>query len=105
MEEISMKKISLLEHIRGWFPQETAVETSNYKPKLPSLNKHPTRNDRLVGGLGAAGLGLVLSGIMFSYVPEYPKHAAEILIVVGIPLLVAAILVSIIGKRRTQGRQ
>jgi hypothetical protein len=85
-----MKKLS---KIRGWFPSDPAINASTKKPKLSTLTKQPTLKDRLVGGLGAAGGGLVIMGIFFSFVSSYPKLADYVLLVLGIPLLVAAILV------------
>lgn len=77
-------------NIRGWFPTDPANKSVQI---MPTRKASPTLNDRLVGGLGAAGGTFTFSAIIFSFISEYPKPVANLLFFVGIPLLVAAFLV------------
>jgi hypothetical protein len=86
-------KGKLESRIRGWFPANPALTTSSQKTKLPLPKRSPTIQERLVGGLGASGGGLVLIGIVFYFVPAYPKQTDVAVLVAGMPLLVAAFLV------------
>jgi hypothetical protein len=88
------KKNSYKDPIRGWLPNEPILNTSNGKPKQLSLNKRSTTlRERLVGGLGAVGVGFTFMGGFFYFVPFYPKQAVAVLLIAGVPLLVAAFLV------------
>jgi hypothetical protein len=62
--------------------------TKHIIPKEP-----PTIRERIFGGLGAAGGGLTLMGIVFHFTPMYPKQVDVVVLVIGVPLLVAALLV------------
>ncbi len=83
----------MLSRIRGWFPADPALTKGNQKTKLSAPKRPPTIRERLVGGLGASGGGLVLMGIIFYFVPSYPKEVDAAVLFAGIPLLVAAFLV------------
>ncbi len=89
-------KKSWKDQIRGWVPKEPKLLTGN-------VNTHrkisPTPMERIVGGLGAAGVGLMLSGITFSFVPTYPHQIAVVMLMAGIPLLIAAVFVSMTYKK------
>ena len=99
-----MKQLRGLEkRIRGWFPVDpklNAVEVNVEKPK-PARRGPPTVKERLVGGLGAAGGSLTMSGIIMSFVPAYPHQAAALLVILGVPLLAAAFLVWLSYRRGT----
>jgi len=90
--------------IRGWFPSDPVSGAVTQKPKSPAQKAPPTLNDRLVGGLGAAGGGLILSAIIFSFVPEYPKQVLIFLPIAGVSLLTAACLIWRKDKNGTQGQ-
>lgn len=98
-----MEKKEALKKIRGWFPQEPALNAGNHKTKYAPQKAPPTLNDRLVSWLSAAG-GLILSAIIFSFVPEYPKQVLIFLPIVGVPLLTAAYLIWRKDKNGTQGQ-
>jgi hypothetical protein len=101
---MSTKK-NLMNRIRGWFPTESALLTCNSNIKKSNIKipkGPPSMRERVVGGLGAAGGGLVGLGIIFYFVPMYPKQAVAILLIVGIPLLAAAIIVSRTTKNKSQ---
>jgi hypothetical protein len=83
----------LRNRLRGWFPVDPALNAKTQKPKSHSLNKQPTTKDRIVGGLGAAGGMLVLSGIILYFVPMYSRQSDALLLIIGVPLLAAAVLV------------
>jgi hypothetical protein len=84
-------KENIERQIRGWFPKEPVLSTG--KLKVKKHREPPMLRERLVGGLGAAGGGLTLSGIVMSFVPAYPHQAAVMLSIVGVPLLAAVFLV------------
>jgi hypothetical protein len=79
--------------IRGWFPQEPCLNKGDQKTKLIVPKTPPTIQERLVGGLGAAGGTLIISGIIFSFVPSYPQTLAIAVLITGIPLLITAFLI------------
>jgi hypothetical protein len=85
-------KKSLENRIRGWFPADPAL-TSSQKTKLALPKRPPTTRERLVGGLSASGGGLILMGLVFYFVPAYPKQADVAVLFAGTPLLVTAFLV------------
>jgi hypothetical protein len=89
--------------VRGWFPKEPSLplNAETKRPKL-STNRPPTLRERLVGGLGAAGGGLTLMGLVFYFVPAYPKLAVAGLLIVGVPLLSAAFIVRSTYKKGKQ---
>ncbi len=98
-------KNTLKNRIRGWFPTESALLTRNSNIKKSNIKTPkgpPTMRERVIGGLGAAGGGLVGLGIIFYFVPMYPKQFVTILLIVGIPLLAAAIIVSRTTKNKSQ---
>jgi hypothetical protein len=90
-------KRSLGNRIRGWFPQEPASRVgiaNSEKKNIRIRKKPPTMRERAVGGLGAAGGGLVLSAIVFYFVPIYSIQAIAIELIVGIALVAAAFIVT-----------
>ena len=71
----------------------TALNLANQRTK-PIIQKTPlTFRERVFVGLGFAGGGLILLGIVFHFTPMYPFFADRVVLVIGIPLLVAAFLV------------
>ena len=71
----------------------TALNMANQRTK-PIIQKTPlTARERVFAGLGVAGGGLILLGIMFHFTPMYPFYADRVVLVIGAPLLVAAFLV------------
>jgi hypothetical protein len=90
-----MEMKETLKKFRGWFPSEPKFGFSNLNQKRPARNRRsPSDRERLTGGLGAFGGGLVLQGIVFHIVPHYPLTIANVLFIGGIPFLVAAFLVN-----------
>lgn len=95
-------KKNLENRIRGWLPAEPAHRTGNAnieKTKFRIRKGPPTMGERAVGGLGAAGGGLILLASVFYFVPIYPKQAVAIMLIAGIPLLVAAFVIDRITKK------
>jgi hypothetical protein len=95
-------KKSLENRIRGWFPTDPAFRTGNANTEKSNIRIRkgpPTLRERAVGGLGAAGGVLTLSAVVFYFVPIYPKQAVTILLIAGIPLLIAAIIVNRTAKK------
>lgn len=71
----------------------TALNMANQRTK-PIIQKMPlTARERVFAGLGVAGGGLILLGIVFHFTPMYPFYADRVVLVIGAPLLVAAFLV------------
>ena len=96
-------KKSLESRIRGWLPKEPALRTGNAnaeKSKIRMRKDAVTLSERAVGGLGASGGGLILSAVVFYFIPIYPKPAVAILLIAGIPLLAAAVVVYRTEKNR-----
>ena len=75
-----------------------ALNMISQKTKRPIQKEPPTISERIFGGLGAAGGGLIVMGIVFHFTPMYPKPDA-VLLIIGIPLLAAALLVRRTYKR------
>jgi hypothetical protein len=71
----------------------TALNIASQKTKQTIQKEPPTTRARIFAGLGAAGGGLTLMGIVFHFTPMYPKQADVVVLIIGIPLLVAAFLV------------
>jgi hypothetical protein len=91
---MNVKKI-LENRMHGWLPKEQTLYgvSPNKKSKLTRKGS-PTLKERLVGGLGGGGGTLVASAIIFYFfVPMYPEQVIPIMLIVGIPLLAAALLV------------
>ncbi|MCW4028064.1 MAG: hypothetical protein NWE92_00245 [Candidatus Bathyarchaeota archaeon] len=82
-----------LNKIKGWFPADPMLNANNRQPKPFLPNKPSSFRERLVGGLGAVGVGFTLLGGFFYFVPFYPKQVVAVLLIAGVPLLVAAFLV------------
>lgn len=97
-------KKAIEQQTRGWVPKEITLPANAHarKTKFTARKRPPTIRERLVGGLGAAGGSLTLSAIIFYFVPVYPKQAVVMLLISGVPLLVAAFLVSRTKKRGTE---
>ena len=93
-----MKTIEHFKKLRGWFPSDPALAATNQKTKISNIKQPPTLRERLVGGLGASGFGLILMGVFFYFVPNYPKQANLALILTGATLLLAALFVSRTNK-------
>jgi hypothetical protein len=92
-------KQSLQNRIRGWFPADPAFNAGSPKTALKIRKTPPTTRERLVGGLGALGGGLISMGIMFSFVPTYSHQLAFAILITGIPVLAAAVLVGRTNKK------
>jgi hypothetical protein len=83
--------------IRGWFPTEPALRSGRVNSKKSNIRipkGPPTLKERVVGGLGAAGSGLILLAIVFYFVPIYSRQAIAIELIVGIALVAAAFIVT-----------
>jgi hypothetical protein len=71
----------------------TALNMANQRTK-PIIQKTPlAARERVFAGLGVAGGGLILLGIVFHFTPMYPFYADRVVLVIGASLLVAAFLV------------
>jgi hypothetical protein len=70
-----------------------AFNMVSQRTKRITPNEPPNIRERVFGGLGAAGGGLTLIGIVFHFTPIYPKQAGVVMIVIGVPLIAAALLV------------
>ena len=72
----------------------------NYRRLAGNGNKLPSIQERLLAGLGIAGGGLTVMGIVSYFGPVYLKQAYVVLLIVGIPLLVGALASRRILKNR-----
>jgi hypothetical protein len=71
----------------------TALNINNQRI-TPILPKAPlTIRERIFAGLGVVGGGLIVLGVVFHFTPMYPFFADKVVLVIGVPLLVAAFLV------------
>jgi hypothetical protein len=71
----------------------TAFNMASQRTKQ-TIQKEPlTTRERVFAGLGAAGGGFTLLGIAFYFTPMYPRQADVVVLIIGVPLLVAAFLV------------
>jgi hypothetical protein len=61
--------------------------------KRTNPKEQPTSRERIFAGLGAAGGGLTIMGLFFHFIHMYPSQADEVVLIIGVPLLVAAFLV------------
>jgi len=71
----------------------TALNMVNQRTK-PLIQTEPlTIRERVFTALGVAGGGLILLGVIFYFAPMYPTYSDIIVLVIGIPLVVAAFFV------------
>jgi hypothetical protein len=70
----------------------TARSMNNQTTKRATQKTLPTLRERLFVGLGAAGGGLTVMGVVFYFVPTHP-FKVYLVVLVGVPLLAAAFLV------------
>ncbi|MGD6811021.1 MAG: hypothetical protein ACQCN3_15110 [Candidatus Bathyarchaeia archaeon] len=66
------------------------------KPIIPT--KQLTAREQVFAGLGVAGGGLTVVGIVLHFIPMHLGHLDEAGLFIGVPLLVAAVLVRITYK-------
>jgi hypothetical protein len=71
----------------------TAFNMASHRTKQTIPKEPLTTSERVSAGLGAAGGGLTLLGIAFYFTPMYPRQADVVVLIIGVPLLVAAFLV------------